>query len=175
MGSVIKLYAFTILLERLGVVNTTLQDLHLTSQPLSLLYTQFAVVIGMVYQLLPYSVLPLYVAFLTIDLDLLLAAEGLGASRARALLSVVVPLGLPGILATVTIVYVICLGFYLTPVILGGATAPFTASLISSDLFTFFDSADAAIAAIFLLIGAILVVAIGYGLVGKDRLKRAIA
>ncbi len=175
MGAVIKLYAFTIILERLGILNSTLQSLHLTSQPLSLLYTQFAVILGMVYQMLPYSVLPLYVAFLTIDLEYILAAESLGASRARALLSVVVPLSLPGILATVTITYVITLGFYLTPVILGGATAPFMASLISSDLFSFYDVADAAIAGIVLLIGAVVVVFLGYMLVGKERLKRAIA
>jgi putative spermidine/putrescine transport system permease protein len=174
MGTIIKLYAFTVLLERLGVVNTALQRLHLISTPLTLLYTQSAVVIGMVYQMLPYSVLPLYVAFLTIDLDLIGAAESLGASRARALWSIVVPLAIPGILATVTIVYVISLGFYLTPVILGGATSPFMSSVISQDLFQFADMISASVGAIALLIGALAVVSLSYLVVGKERLRRAI-
>ena len=69
MGSVVKLYAFTVLLERLGIVNRLLLDLHLIGSPLSLIYNQFAVVVGMVYQLLPYSVLPLFVVFRSIDQD----------------------------------------------------------------------------------------------------------
>jgi len=175
MGSVIKLYAFTILLQRRGAINLFLLKMGLIAEPLDLLYTQTAVIIGMVYQLLPYAVLPLYVSFATIDLDLIRAAEGLGASRVRALVSIVTPLAVPGVLATVTIVYVISLGFYLTPVILGGATSPFTATLISQDIFDFFDLAGASVSAILLLFGALIAVTLGYLLVGRDRLRRALA
>ena len=175
MGSVVKIYAFTALLGRAGVINTLLLNLHLIREPLHLLYTQPAVVAGMVYQMLPLAVLPMYVAFSSIDTDLIIAAEGLGASRARALLDVVLPLAVPGIFATLVINFVLALGFYLTPVLLGGLTSPFTATLIQQDLFAYSDFADASIGGLMLLAGGIASVALGYLLVGKERLRRAIS
>lgn len=175
MGSVVKIYAFSALLGRTGVANSVLLNLHLINAPLELLYTQAAVVIGMFYQMLPFGVLPMYVAFSAIETDLILAAESSGASRARALFDVVLPLAVPGILATIIINYVIAIGFYLTPVLLGGATQPFTASLIQEDLFSFSDFAGASIGGALLLFGGVLVVVIGYFLVGKERLRRAIS
>ena len=175
MGSVVKIYAFTALLGRAGVINTLLLNLHLIREPLHLLYTQPAVVAGMVYQMLPLAVLPMYVAFSSIDTDLIIAAEGLGASRARAILDVVLPLAVPGIFATLVINFVLALGFYLTPVLLGGLTSPFTATLIQQDLFAYSDFADASIGGLMLLAGGIASVALGYLLVGKERLRRAIS
>jgi ABC-type spermidine/putrescine transport system permease subunit I len=175
MGSVVKIYAISVLLGREGIINTVLASLGLIDHPLPLLYTQAAVIAGMVYQLLPYGVLPMYVAFSTIDADLVLAAESLGASRVRALANVVLPLAIPGILAALVINFVLALGFYLTPVLLGGATQPFTASLIQEDLFTYFDIPGAAIGGLVLLaVGAVAIV-LGYLLVGKERLRRAIS
>src|ERR1051326_1353272 len=175
MGSVVKIYAFTALLGRAGVINTLLVNLHLTQQPLHLLFTQPAVVAGMVYQMLPLAVLPMYVAFSSIDTDLIIAAEGLGASRARGILDVVLPLAVPGIFATLVINFVLALGFYLTPVLLGGLTSPFTATLIQQDLFAYSDFADASIGGLMLLLGGIAAVTLGYFLVGKERLRRAIS
>jgi ABC-type spermidine/putrescine transport system permease subunit I len=174
MGSVMKLYAFSILLGREGVVNRVLVSSGLIEQPLRLLYTQTAVVLGMVYQLLPYAVLPAYVAFLSVDLDLVKAAESLGASRIKALRSVALPLALPGLVATVVIVYVISVGFFLTPVLLGGAASPFTASLIYADIFTYYNVADAAVSGIWLLVGALGVIGVGLVCVGRERLMRAL-
>lgn len=173
MGSVVKLYSFTVLLERFGLVNRALIDLHIISSPLSLIYNQFAVIVGMVYQLLPYSVLPLLVVFRSIDDDLVKAAQGLGASRARAIWSVVVPLGLPGIVASATIVYVVGIGFFLTPVLLGGATSPFSASFMYEDIFQFYDFTTATVSAIVLLVGAALVLFVVSRIVGRDQLRRA--
>jgi len=173
MGSVVKLYSFTVILERLGLVNRVLLDLHVIHSPLGLIYNQFAVIVGMVYQLLPYSVLPLLVVFNTIDDDLLRAAQGLGASRAAALRNIVVPLSMPGILASTTIVYVVALGFFLTPVLLGGATSPFSASLMYDDIFSFYDFTSATVSALVLLAGAALVLLIASRLVGREQLRRA--
>jgi len=175
MGSVVKIYAFTALLGRAGVINGFLLNAHIIQAPLHLLYTQPAVVAGMVYQMLPLAVLPMYVAFSSIDTDLIIAAEGLGASRARAILDVVLPLAVPGIFATLVINFVLALGFYLTPVLLGGLTSPFTATLIQQDLFTYSDFPDASIGGLMLLLGGIASVTLGYFLVGKDRLRRAIS
>jgi putative spermidine/putrescine transport system permease protein len=174
MGSVIKVYAFTVLLERMGVVNRILLQLHIIHEPLDLLYNQFAVIVGMAYQMFPYAVLPLYVAFMTIDLDLIRVAESLGASRWRALRSVVAPLAAPSVFATGVIVYVISLGFYLTPVILGGATAQFAANGISQDIFQYYNLSGAAVSGLVLMAGALLAVAIGYKAVGRERLERAL-
>jgi ABC-type spermidine/putrescine transport system permease subunit I len=174
MGSVVKLYAFTILLERLGLVNRTLLDLHLISSPLSLIYNQFAVIIGMVYQLLPYAVLPLLVVFRSIDEDLLRAAQGLGASRIRAIRSVVIPLGMPGILASATIVYVVGIGFFLTPVLLGGATSPFSASFMYDDIFSYYDFTSATVSALVLVAGAAVILLLASRLVGRDQLRRVL-
>jgi putative spermidine/putrescine transport system permease protein len=127
----------------------------------------------MIYQMLPYSVLPLVVAFSSIDLDLVRAAQSLGASRLRAIYSVVVPLGLPGVLATVTLVYVISIGFFLTPVALGGITSPFSASLISQDVFDFFNLPGAAVNSVWLLVAGMVVVGVGFAVVGKERLRKA--
>ncbi|MDF5754836.1 ABC transporter permease [Spongiactinospora sp. TRM90649] len=174
MGAVMKIYAFTVLLERFGVVNGTLTSLGLIDEPIQMLNTTFAVVAGMTYQMLPYAVLPLLAVYVTIDLNLVLAAESMGASRVRALRDVVVPLALPGLMASTVIVYVICIGYYLTPVLLGGATAPFSASLIADDIFNLFQPQQAAVSSVLLLIVAGLVILAGLRLVGKERMRRAL-
>lgn len=174
MGSVMKLYAFSILLGREGVVNRVLIALNVVDQPLHLLYTQPAVVIGMVYQMLPYAVLPAYVAFLSIDLDMVRAAEGLGASRIRAMGSVVVPLSLPGLLAAVIIVFVTSIGFFLTPVLLGGANSPFSSSLIYNSIFSYYNVIDASVSGLWLLVAGLVVIGVGLAVVGRRRLTRAL-
>jgi ABC-type spermidine/putrescine transport system permease subunit I len=174
MGIVVKNYIFAVLLDRLGPVSTVLHSLGLVSAPVDLLYTQAAVVIGMLYSMLPYAVLPLFAAFSVIDLDLVKAAEGLGASRARALATVVAPLALPSALATTLIVFVISIGFYVTPILLGGESLPFVANTIQYDMFTAFDYPGAATASVLLLVAALIVVVVAQFLVGRERLERAI-
>jgi putative spermidine/putrescine transport system permease protein len=175
MGSVMKLYGWTILLEREGIVNRFLIWTGIIDHPLGLIYNQFATVVGMVYQLLPFAVLPLYVVFASIDEDLLKAAEGLGASRLRVIKTVILPLGLPGLLASATIVWVIGIGFFLTPVLLGGATSPFSASIMYSDLFQFLDFPSAIVSALMLLVSAVAVLGLASVLVGREQVRRAIA
>jgi ABC-type spermidine/putrescine transport system permease subunit I len=173
MGAVLKIYALTLVLGERGLVNRTLDFFGLGS--VDLLYTQFAVIVGLVYQLLPYAALPLYVTFLSIDLTLIRAAEGLGASRDRAVRDVVVPLVVPGVLASFTVVFILAIGFYLTPVLLGGAGSPFTASLIDSYLYELYDLENASLSAAALLVGGMLFLALGLALVGRERLRRAMA
>lgn len=176
MGTMIKLYAWTVILQTNGLVNNFLVDIGLiTSQErFALLYNELAVIIGMVSQMLPFAVLPLMVAFATIDLDLVRAAEGLGAARLRAIVSVVIPLAIPGILATTMLVFVLSSGFFLTPVILGGITSPFTASLIYQHVFTFFDLTAAAITALVLVVSASLVILLAFKFVGAERIRKAL-
>lgn len=175
MGIVIKNYVFIILLGRQGVMNRVLEMAGIINTPVDLLYTETAVIIGMVYTMLPYAALPLFAAMTTIDPDLVRAAQSLGASRTRAVSSVVLPLATPGIMASGTIVFVISLGFYITPVILGGARTPFVATLIQEDIFRRFDYPSAAATSTLLLAAAVVTIIVSLALVGRERLERAVA
>ena len=143
--------------------------------PVSLLYTSTAVAIGMVYTMVPYAAFSLYGVFLSIDETLLDAARGLGASKARAITSVMLPLAMPGIVASGALVFAISLGFCVTPVLLGGAQVPFMASLIQDYVFTFFDYPTASAASVILLVVALLTLGIALALVCRRRLLRALA
>ncbi|SDI20851.1 MULTISPECIES: ABC transporter permease [Bradyrhizobium] len=174
MNIVIKTYAFMIILGRHGILSEAAQTLRFTSESVGLLYTPWAVIIAMVHTMLPYGVLPLFVTFATIDSDLVRAAESLGATRAGAISSVIIPLSLVGILATGTIVFVICLGFYVTPVILGGAQTPYISTLVQGDLFLRFDTVGAATDSAVLTAVAGLIVVLASWLLGGQSLKRAL-
>nr|WP_240940687.1 ABC transporter permease [Planosporangium flavigriseum] len=159
MGVVVKNYAFALLLARDGLVNTALRALGIVDEPVQLLYTPWAVIAGMTYTMIPYAVLALYPSMSAVDLELLNASQGLGASRSRAFRSVLLPLVLPGVIAATAIVFAISIGFYVTPVLLGGAQTPFIATVVGDDIFTFFNYPRAAAASVLLL--AIALAAIG--------------
>jgi len=173
MGTVVKNYAIVILLSAEGPLDRALQTLGLG--PVSWLYTSTAVAIGMVYTMVPYAAFALYGVFLGIDRSLLDAARGLGASRARAIAGVLLPLALPGLVAGGALVFAISLGFYVTPVLLGGAQAPFMASYIQDYIFTFYDYPIASAASVILLVVALAVLGVALALVGRGRLRRALA
>lgn len=174
MGGAMKAYAFTVLLQSNGVVNSVLKEIGLPGAPFHLLYTQLAVVLGFVYYAMPYAVLPLYAVFNSIDESLIRAAEVLGASRRKALVSVVVPLAAPGVLASSLMIFLILSGYFVTPVLLGGATSPFIASFIQQDVFTFFNLPQAAVSAVILLGVALLALLMGVRHLGKDAVWGAL-
>jgi ABC-type spermidine/putrescine transport system permease subunit I len=174
MSVVVKNYAFVLLLRQGGPVQDLLAKIGIIGSSTSLLYTEGAVVVGMLYAMLPYAVLPLYATFSRLDHTMISAAESMGAGRLRALWTVVVPLCARGILAAGTLVFIISLGFYVTPIILGGPTAPFAASAIGTALFEFFNLDEAkALAVVLLTIAFIAAIASQlvsrYVLKGEDR------
>jgi ABC-type spermidine/putrescine transport system permease subunit I len=116
----VRCYAWLVLLQRRGLINTWLSDLGLIDGPLPLVHNFTGTTIGMVHIMLPFMVLPLYASMRAIDPDYLRAAANLGASPVTAFWQVFVPLSLPGIAAGIVIVFVLCLGFYVTPALLGG-------------------------------------------------------
>jgi ABC-type spermidine/putrescine transport system permease subunit I len=116
----VRCYAWLVLLQRRGLVNTWLTDLGIVDRPLQLMHNFTGTTIGMVHIMLPFMVLPLYGSMRAIDLDYMRAAASLGASPVRAFWQVFVPLSLPGLAAGIIIVFVLCLGFYVTPALLGG-------------------------------------------------------
>ena len=117
----IRCYAWIIILQKSGLANSLLvNSLHIFAQPLPLLFNLASVLIGLVHYLIPVTILVLYTSMQRIDLRLVQAAKGLGANPLRAFLSVFFPLSLPGVYAASMLVFVIALGFFVTPALLGG-------------------------------------------------------
>jgi len=99
-------------------------------QPLQLLYNDFAVIAGLVYVYMPFMVLPLYATIERLDRSYLEASLDLGASQSRTFLSVTLPLTMPGIVSGIILVFIPCLGSFLTPDLLGGANAVMIGNVI---------------------------------------------
>lgn len=116
----VRTFSWMLLLERRGPVNNMLIQLGLVDRPLRLLFNDFGVYLGMVHVLLPYAILPIYAAMLKVDPRLLQASEGLGASGRTTFMRVYLPLTMPGVLAGAAFVFLLALGFFITPALLGG-------------------------------------------------------
>lgn len=158
MSVVVKNYTFVALLQDNGPVARLLEPFGISLA--GFLYAEPAVILGMLYAMIPYAVLPIFAAVKGLDKSLVTAAETLGAGRLRTVTGIVLPLLARNLISTASLVFVICIGFYVTPVVLGGPTAPFAATLISSDLFEYFDTAGANAVAVGLLIEAAVVVVV---------------
>jgi len=132
----IRTYAWMVILRTEGVVNTALMDLHLVHEPLRLLYTPFAVFIGLVYGELPFMILPLYAVLQKLDPILLEAAQDLGADRWHTFLRVTLPISLPGLSAGGVLVFIASIGAFITPDLLGGARTIMVGNLIQNQFAT---------------------------------------
>ena len=130
----VRTYAWMVLLGRNGVFNRILIDSGLMTEPLRLLNSQMAVILGMVHVMLPFMILPIYSAVGRIDPDLPKAARGLGASSFRIFTTIYLPLTLRGVVAGVTLVFVVSLGFYITPALLGGGKVTMFAMVIEQQV-----------------------------------------
>jgi ABC-type spermidine/putrescine transport system permease subunit I len=130
----VRTYAWMVLLGRNGVFNRWLIDSGLIADPLPLLHNFTGVLIGMVHVLLPYMVLPIYGAVRRLDPAIVAAAEGLGASDWRIFWRIWVPLTLNGIFAGAVLVFVLSLGFFITPALLGGGRVIMIAVLIEQEV-----------------------------------------
>ena len=128
----VRNYAWILLLRDTGLINVGLQNLTLISEPLPLLYNDFAIGVGLTYSFLPFMVLPIYASMEKIDFNLVEAAFDLYASRWQVLKRVLLPLSLPGIAAGGVLVFVPCLGAYITPVLLGGSKSLMVGNLIQA-------------------------------------------
>lgn len=129
----VRTYSWMLLLASNGPVNRVLQATGLLAHPLQLLFNNTGVYIGMVHVLLPYALLPIYAAMQRVDRQLLLASEGLGAPAWMTFVRVYLPLTMPGVTAAAIFVFLIALGFFITPALLGSIHNLTVAMLI--DLF----------------------------------------
>ena len=130
----VRTYAWMVILGRNGIVNRTLLDSGLTDEPMRMLNTRMAVVLGMVHVMLPFMILPIYSAVRGVDPELPKAAIGLGASPFRVFTTIWLPLTLRGVMAGVTLVFIVSLGFYITPALLGGGKVIMFAMLIEQQV-----------------------------------------
>ncbi|SFU50041.1 mannopine transport system permease protein [Methylobacterium sp. 174MFSha1.1] len=130
----VRTAAWAVLLQRNGLVNTTLVGLGLTDAPVKLLYTQGAVVVAMTHVLMPFMVLPIYGALRNIPPDLARAAAICGAGPARAFREVTLPLALPGVTGGFILVFLSALGYFITPSLLGSPQEMMIATLISQQI-----------------------------------------
>jgi putative spermidine/putrescine transport system permease protein len=126
----VRTYAWIVILGNDGLVNRSLQGLGLSGAPVSFLYNQFGVVLGTANVLLPFLVLPLFATMLKLDDRLLQAAASLGASRRTIFWRVFFPLTLPSLAAGAILVFILTLGFFITPAILGGGRVPMIANML---------------------------------------------
>lgn len=170
---IVRTYAWMVLLGRSGLINQTLLSLGWISEPLELLYTQTAVVIGMVYVLLPYMVLTLYAAMKSIDASLMRAASGLGASPFYVFRRVYFPLSLHGVVSGSLIVFILAIGFFITPALMGGPTDVMIAMLIERAVEITLDWPGAAVMSLVLLAVTLALYAVYYRVTDVRRMMGA--
>jgi len=149
---IVRTFSWMVLLGEHGLVNDTLVAAGLIRQPLPLMYNRLGVLIGMSYVLLPYMVLTLYAAMRAIDSSLLRAAAGLGASAFYTFRRVYFPLSLHGVLSGALIVYILSIGFFITPALMGGQHDVMIAMLIDRSLEVAVDWPAAALMSLVLLV-----------------------
>ncbi|BCD85935.1 ABC transporter permease [Pseudomonas solani] len=126
----VRVYAWILLLRNGGLVDSGLHGLGLTDKALGILYTDGAVIIGLLYTFLPFMVLPIYTSLEKLDWRLVEAAFDLGANRFQALRRIIVPLAMPGVMAGVILVFIPSLGNYIIPELLGGGKSLMIGNLI---------------------------------------------
>jgi putative spermidine/putrescine transport system permease protein len=126
----VRTYAWIVILGNDGVVNRTLQAAGLTRAPVSFLYNEFGVILGTANVLLPFLVLPLFAAMLKLDDRLLQAAASLGARQRTIFWRIFFPLTLPSLAAGAILVFILTLGFFITPAILGGGRVSMIANML---------------------------------------------
>ncbi len=131
-SSLIRAYAIVALLKAKGIINSLLISLGLIHTPLQLLYTNTAVLIGLVYNLLPFMILPLYANLEKLDLRLIDAAKDLGANRFTVLFKILIPLTLPGIIGGSILVFLPAMSMFFIPDLLGGAKTILVGNLIQN-------------------------------------------
>ena len=127
-----RTYAWIVVLGNNGLVNRTLLELGIVDSPVSLIYNEMGILIGTVNVLLPIVVLPLYAAMSNVDTRLLSAARSLGARELRIFWQIFFPLTLPALAAGSMLVFILTLGFFVTPAILGGNRVPMVATVLDS-------------------------------------------
>ncbi|AWI60529.1 ABC transporter permease [Sinorhizobium fredii] len=165
-----RTYAWMVLLQRTGVINKLLIGLGLIDKPLPLVNNLTGVTIGMTYIMLPFIILPLYGVIRKIDPAILQAAALCGANRWQALTRVLLPLAMPGMAAGALMVFVMSLGYFVTPALLGGTANMMLAELIAQFVQSLVNWGMGGAAALVLLVVTLALYAVQLRFFGTDRM-----
>jgi putative spermidine/putrescine transport system permease protein len=151
----VRTFSWLMLLGRNGLVNNSLEAVGLISQPIEFMRNELGVLIGMVHYMVPYAVLPLLASMQVIDTRVLSASRSLGATGGQTFWRIYLPLTKPGLIAAALLVFIISLGFYVTPAILGGGKVLMVAEYISVQLLVTLRWGTAAMLAALMLAGVL--------------------
>ena len=170
---IVRTYSWMVLLGRNGIINNALLQIGLINEPLSLLYTKTGVLIGMVYVLLPYMVLTLFATMKAIDPSLMRAARGLGASSFYGFTRIYFPLSVHGVISGSLIVFILAIGFFITPALMGGPSDVMIAMLVERSVEIMFDWSGAAVMSLLLLAATLVLYGIYYRVTDVRRMMGA--
>lgn len=165
----IRSYAWVIILRSRGLINTLLMKFEIIDIPLKLLYNDAAVILGMVYALLPFMVLPIYVSIEQLDMRLLEAASDLGAKPITAFRKITLPLTMPGVAAGSILVFISSLGMFVVPDIMGGAKSALIGNLIQNQFLSARNWPFGATLSIVLAFLSIILIALYYKVLSKQK------
>ena len=157
---VVRTYAWKMLLGTNGLFNYYLGKFGLIDAPIRLLYTEQAVLVGLVHVFLPFMILPLYAALEKIDPSLEEAAMDLGANRFRTFLKIILPLSVPGVSTGCLLVFILAIGSFLTPDLLGGSSQSMISNIIRGEFYITFNWPFGSALAVLLLVIILTMVAV---------------
>ncbi len=166
-NSLIRTYGWIVLLRKSGVVNTTLSSLNLIDKPLNLMYNNLGIIIGMVYTLLPFMILPVYSAVSKIDARVIDAAKDLGANKIKRFIHIIVPETLAGVFNGSLMVFIPAIGYFFISDILGGGKIMIVGNLIKNQFLTARNWPFGAAISIFLIVFTFLLIRIYKKIGGK--------
>jgi len=166
----VRTYAWMVILGRNGLVNQLLMQWGVISSPFKLMHNLFGVYVGMVHILLPFMILPIYSVMTGIDKSLMRAAENLGADPARVFLHVFLPLSLSGVGGGCLLVFIIALGFYITPSLLGGVSDVMISMFIETQVNQLLNWGFASAMAVLLLAVTLIIFSIYNRFFGIERM-----
>lgn len=166
----VRNYSWIIVLQRNGVINLLLKSFGLIDQPLILLHNKFGTMVGMTHIFTPYIIFPVYSVMMGIDLNLEKAAQNLGATRWQTFWRVTFPLSLPGIGAGALLVFIMALGFFITPALLGGRKELMLSNLIEIQVVDLLNWPFASAMSVVLLVVTLIIFFIYNRYLGVERL-----
>jgi len=167
----VRTTAWFVLLQDNGIINDSLRFLHLTNEPLPLIFSRFGTVVAMTHIQLPFTLLPIYSVMKTISPSYVRAARSLGAGPFHAFWKVYFPLTVPGIAAGCLLTFILCLGYYITPALVGGPTDQMVSGIIDRAMNSENNWGKASALGAILLTATLILYFIYNRLVGIDKIR----
>lgn len=168
VSDLVRAFGWIILLRETGIVSRVLQDLGIVSGPVEMLYNEVTVIVGLVYTVVLFMIVPLVSTLSALDDSLIEAGLNLGGSRLTVMRRVVLPFAMPGIVSGCIIVFMLTAGSYLTPILLGGKNSMWFTGLIYDQFITRYNWEDGATFGVLLLIFTTVAVWLGLRLTGQS-------